>query len=208
VKAFTSGAKQRRRRDDVFSELTWAAHKDIGVMEIPNDAAQRALVKSDLFAWSTELYVLPFALFNQFSELPSVHHVLRSLRSNYYRHLARRRKLFEQRSERCYTDARSDKHDSARSETVPRERPVGAFNEHPRAALKTRDRSTLIAEALHGNAHVRRSRKCRERIGMGVPPKTWREKAPLKELTPRHGETREFTPGNNHRVGVRRDLPY
>ena len=159
METFTSGAQQRRRRDDVVSEITRAADEDVGVMEISHDASQRSLVKSDLLAWTTELDVLSFALFHQICELSSVHHVLRSLCSNDHRHLARRRQLFEQCSDGGDTDPRSDEDDSMGGETVACERPVGAFNEHPRAGLESRDRSTLITETLDGHAHVRRSRK-------------------------------------------------
>jgi hypothetical protein len=162
VEALTLGAESFRRSDDVVSELTWAAHEDVGVIEVAHDASQRALVEADFCAWSAELYVLTVALFDQFGELASVNYVLGRLGSNDDRHLARRGKLFEQRSDGRYTDARSNEHDALGSETVASERAVGTFNQHPRARLKSRDCSTLITETLHGNSHVRWSRQRRE----------------------------------------------
>jgi len=41
---------------------------------------------------------------------------------------------------------------------------------------------------------------------MRVPPEARREEAPLEELAAGHGELRELTPGDDHRVDVGRFL--
>src|SRR5271165_2106208 len=61
----------------------------------------------------------------------------------------------------------------------------------------------VVTDAFHGETQEGRSRSCRDRERMGLPPHPLGEKAPLEELPACYGEAVEALPATDDRDRVR-----